>query len=160
MKNRTLQNNMTFLIVLIMVFFGMRICPAKVISVEILSGKKIVTYQNDYKGLQPGESNLFDVVVKFGGPINKKINSNNVRYIYKDFHVTIRNSTEKINTIIIYTHKFIDKNGFRVGDTVNRLKAIGLTINRNTATDVKKGIVYWFRNGKIEKIVLVHKLKV
>lgn len=118
--------------------------------------KEIITYQNYFKGLQLGKSTLTDVISKLGRPLTEN-NKGNINLIYQGFIVTIHKHNRKINTVIILTHNFIDKNGFRVGDDVTRLKAKGLVIKKSSyAVDFENGITYWLKNEKIKKIALAH----
>lgn len=115
------------------------------------------THNNSYKNIKLGVSTFADVVKNFGAPLDKKVNSNNVIYYYTDFHVTILDKTGKVNTIIIFSDNYTDKNGVRIGlsqkDVESKLskKVIG-----GTVTDLKNGISYWFSDGKVSKIVLAY----
>lgn len=129
------------------------------LALSSLASAEILTHNNQYRGLKVGVSTLADVVDKFGSPTDKKINSNNVRYYYPNFHVTIQDKTGRINTIIIMTRCYQDANGIRVGFSQRVVeKAIREKRRGNAITDSIKGITYWFdQKNKVSRIVLAHK---
>jgi hypothetical protein len=118
-----------------------------------------ISYPNSYKDLYVGISTYSDVVKSFGAPHDKKLGSNNVKYIYSNFHVTIQDSTARINTIIIFDEAFVDPNKVKVGMPVKLLETkLNRKIARRVVTDRSKGIIYWIANDKVIKIVLVYEL--
>jgi hypothetical protein len=119
----------------------------------------IRTFSNSYKGLQVGISTYLDVVNLFGVPHEKKLSSNNVKYIYSNFHVTIQDATARINTIIIFDESFVDSNKVNVGMSVELLEArLNRKVTRRYVTDRTKGIAYWIANNKVTKIALAYEL--
>jgi len=109
--------------------------------------------------MQVGVNTYADVVTAFGPPQEKISYSNNVKYIYSDFHVSIQDETAKINTITIFDKNYIDLNGIRIGTSKSQLQAtLKRKITRKYVTDRKRGIVYWISQNKVKKIVLVHQL--
>lgn len=122
----------------------------------------VMYYDSKYKELKVGVSTLSDIKNRFGRPKHEKPNSNNVKYYYRDFDVTIGDETGKINTIIIFDRSFRDKNNIKVGHSRSRVqKALRFKSSKQVMTDKSNGIVYWFDmdENKVSKIVLAHKLK-
>ena len=122
-----------------------------------------VSYNSSYKGLKVRISTYQDMINIFGPPIK----STSVKYYYPGVHVTINNKTNTINTIIIFDLSFVDVNGVSVGDEkVSVERALYERINENEilemhgniVVDKHNGIIYWFKQNKVEKIVLAAKL--
>ena len=53
----------------------------------------VIEYESDYQGIKVGKSTIRKVIGKFGAPLEKKSYSNNVKYIFRNIHVTIQDST-------------------------------------------------------------------
>ncbi len=118
--------------------------------------KEVRKYHRTFKGLQVCTSTLNDAVKVLGSPTDTKVNTNNVLYkFYDDVHITIHEKTNKIDTIIIYNRKF-KISGNRVGDSKESVlsKLSNYKSRDNTITDYDKGYIYWFKNGRVYRIVL------
>ncbi|WP_261844480.1 hypothetical protein [Aliamphritea ceti] len=121
------------------------------------SAAQIITYDTKYKGLQVGRATIADVISVLGEPQGKKANSNNVKYIFDGVHITIQDSTGRINTIIIYDRRYVDENGLRVGAYKQDVEyALNKRISSPAITDHKNGIVYWFKKNRVSRIVLAY----
>ncbi|MEH6579121.1 MAG: hypothetical protein V7731_18835 [Amphritea sp.] len=119
-----------------------------------------ITYDSEYYGLQVGKSTAADVIDLLGYPIEKKSYSNNVKYIFNGIHVTIQDRTGRINTIIIFENDYTDTNGIWVGSNKEEVEyRLNIYIDSDVVVDKVNGIVYWFENGQVSKIVLAHKLR-
>ncbi|MDP9141251.1 MAG: hypothetical protein M3O62_10720, partial [Pseudomonadota bacterium] len=77
--------------------------------------RSVYSYSSSYEGIDVGRSTLPDVIELFGEPRSKQANSNNVRYRYRDFDVTIRDDSGFVDSIITYDPLFQDVNGHSVG---------------------------------------------
>ncbi|WP_271273757.1 hypothetical protein [Aliamphritea hakodatensis] len=121
------------------------------------SSAQIITYDTRYKGLQVGKATIADVISVLGSPHGKKANSNNVRYYFDGVHVTIQDSTGRINTIIIYDRMYVDANGIRVGEFKRDVEyVLKKRIQAPAVSDLKNGIIYWFKGGRVSSIVLAY----
>ena len=68
---------------------------------------ELYTYNSQYQHIVTGISSIKDIENIHGQP-NKVIeNTNNDKYIYNDFEVTIQHSTQTVNSIIILVLKII-----------------------------------------------------
>ncbi|MBN3563189.1 hypothetical protein [Aliamphritea spongicola] len=120
-------------------------------------GAQIITYESKYKGLQVGKATIADVISLLGSPHGKKANINNVRYFFDGVHITIQDSTGRINTIIIYDRQYVDANGIRVGEYKQNVEyALNKRIRNRAVADLKNGITYWFENNRVSQIVLAY----
>jgi len=126
----------------------------------VVEARSVHSYSSSYEGIEAGRSTLPDVIDLFGEPRSKQANSNNVRYRYRDFDVTIRDDSGFVDSIIIYDPLFQDVNGHSIGASFSdvertpKAKRIGSTL-----FDTDNGVVYWFKDGRVEKIVYVAKAK-
>ena len=106
-----------------------------------------------------GVSGVEDVIAKFGEPKAVDRFSTNVRYTYSNFAVSIQNTPGKINSISIFDRNFTDPNGIDVGTNVKTVeKKFNLEINDDYFVDENRGIIYWFREDHISKIVFAYEL--
>ena len=113
-------------------------------------------YSTTYKEQTVGKATLNDVIQILGEPQSKQINSNNIRYVFPNEDVTIQNSTTRINTIIIHDSSYTDINGHSIGTDYATIKNNQNIIkSSSTLFDTSNGIFYWFKQGKVEKIVYV-----
>lgn len=128
-----------------------------------LSGTSLaetLTHNNSYHNIKPGHSTLSDVIETFGPPLDKKSNSNNIIYYYPNFWVTIQDKTGKVNTIIVISDDYTDENGVYVGLSQKYVEAkMSKKARRNTLSDMENGIIYWFSESKVSKIVLTYKTR-
>ncbi len=124
----------------------------------LAAAREVRSYSSAYEGIEVGRSTLPDVIERFGEPRSKQANSNNVRYRYRDFDMTIRDSSGFVDSIIIYDPLFRDVNGHAIGASFSEVertpdaRRVGSTL-----FDTRNGIVYWFKDGRVEKIVYVAK---
>jgi hypothetical protein len=136
-----------------------RILCALTMCFSILSLAETKMYGTSFEGIQVGISTIAEVIEAHGHPLKKTSNSNNVKYTFHGFDITIQDSTGKVNTIIVREPNLSDPNGIRVGYSEIVVEA---TVNeeprKGTITDFNKGIIYWLKNGKVERIVIAHKL--
>jgi hypothetical protein len=118
------------------------------------------TYSTMFEGIQVGTSTIADIIESHGQPISKALNSNNVKYFFRKFDITIQDSTGKVNTIIIHDPNLRDPNGISVGysDLVVEATIKEDPVN-GTITDLNKGIIYWLKNRKVKQIVIAHKIR-
>ncbi len=119
-----------------------------------------LTYETSFRGIKVGASTLPEIIEEHGEPLAQVVNSNNVKYMYRSFHVTIQDSTGKVNTIIILDTNYTDLNGISVGDRRSMIEIkLRQKQRKNYLVDIDNGIIYWFRNDKVSKIVLAHRLQ-
>lgn len=119
---------------------------------------ELFVYDNKYKQIQVGVSSKNDVIASNGKPIRKSIAGVNMKFHYQGFHVTFQNDT--VNTIIIFNPEYLDANGIKVGFSDVVLEAVmNSKVKNNYLVDPDKGIIYWFENREVSKIVLAYKLK-
>lgn len=119
-----------------------------------------ISYETSFRGIKVGASTLAQIIQEHGEPLAQVVNSNNVKYMYRSFHVTIQDSTGKVNTIIILDTSYTDLNGIRVGHHRSLIEnKLRQKQSENHLVDIKNGIIYWFRNDKVSKIVLAHRLR-
>ncbi len=128
----------------------------------ILYAAEIKNYNSNYKGLHVGLSTKDDAVQLFGKP-RDVFKSAYVKYVYQNIHITFNPSTGIVNSIIIYDMDYIDMNGISIGSTFFDVESLPhITFNPDHpeySTDFKYGIIYWFENEKVKKIILSNKLK-
>ena len=127
-----------------------------IFSTNYCHSREVRKYHRTFMGLQVCVSTLNDVVKVLGAPTDTKINSNNVLYKFENgVHVTIQNKTNKINTIIINNRKY-KVSGNRVGDSRDSVlpKLSDYSYDSNTISDYEKGYTYWFKDGKVYRIVM------
>ena len=78
--------------------------------------QQLITYENSYKGIQTGKSTLVDAINAIGAhPYSELENSNNMKYFFDTFELTIQNKTGRVNTIIVIDDKYTDPNGVKIG---------------------------------------------
>lgn len=136
----------------------------KDIKQNIYTEKKsnIKKFYNEYRGIVPGKSTYSDIYSVLGQPLSVVNNGNNVKYIFEKVEVTIQNETQQVNTIIINKdNDYMDKNGVMLGDSKINFdrktkKKIG---DKHVTGDCRHGYNYWFKDGKVEKIVLGHEMR-
>jgi len=137
-----------------MKYFGLLLMT---LSASICAGETRAYYHN-FLGITPGKSTLADVIAIHESPRHKVANSNNVKYHFDGFDVTIQDTTGRANTIIIYRSDFTDPNGLSVGHSRSSVSnTLGIETSKNYLADKEKGIFYWFKNDQISKIVLAHR---
>lgn len=133
--------------------------PLKKTQVPIQS-KKIHSFSTEYKGLRVGSSTLSDVVKVLGTPLSKINNSNNINYRFGGVDITIQDGTGRINTIIIYDPKYTDVNGYKVGTAYDVIsKDLHIYEPRKTLLEKSNGVIYWFKNQRVSRIVYAAQLK-
>lgn len=127
----------------------------------------VITHDNEYLGLKLGEATYTDMLAEFGPPLQKRANSNNVRYRYDGFDVTIQDKTGRLNTVIVYSTLYEDKNSHKVGDKDELLKNRNYIAHNPDPSGIPKvysdsvnGIFYWMKDGKVHSIVLAYKTKI
>lgn len=128
-------------------------------SSSALSEVKI--YDNSYKNIHVGITPIHEVLETFGKP--KKITEykNNINYLFPGVKITALKNTGRVSTISIFNKSYTDPNGVKVGFGTNRLESIfRVKITREYFADKTKGIIYWLRKGRVNKIVLARELKV
>lgn len=116
------------------------------------------SYSTAYRGLQVGLATLPEVIAVLGPPQTKKVNSNNMRYAFKDVDVTMENATHRINTIIITEPGFVDVNGYFIGAAHSVLEVDPRILRDNnffsdSLIDQANGVVYHFKNDHVVEIV-------
>jgi len=122
----------------------------------------IKNFHNEYENIIPGRSTLEDVIDNLGAPKSKIANSNNVKYIFEKVEVTIQDATGLVNTIIINNdYEFEDKNGVKLGDSTTKFEnKTNRTVGDKSALgDCRNGYNYWFKNNKVDRIVLGHSMR-
>jgi len=122
--------------------------------------REFVKYDITFKGVTVGESTLEEIVDKLGTPFDKTDNSNNVRYHFDGFDITIQNNTGRINTIIVQDPEFSDPNGIKIGTGKSAIKLFKrhITDDGNVMVDYEQGIIYWLENDAVLQIVFAHQL--
>ncbi len=122
-----------------------------------VNAREVLFFENSFRGIVPGETQLSEIIRVHGAPRGKQSNSNNVKYFFRGFDVTIQDKTGKTNTILVYDNKYVDKNGINVGTSK---KSVMITLKqmteKNYLVDKINGIIYWFEKSEVEKIVLVY----
>jgi hypothetical protein len=122
--------------------------------------KKVHIFSTEYKGLKVGSSTLSDVVNILGTPLSKIKNINNINYKFGEVDVTIQDATGRINTIIIYDPKYTDVNGYKVGTAYDVIsKDLHIYEPRQTLLEKSNGVIYWFKNQRVSRIVYAAQLK-
>ncbi len=121
---------------------------------------ELFIYEHEYFGILTGMSSQDDVTAALGEPLRKSRSSNDVKFHYSDFQVTLQNDTGKVNTIIIFDREYLDQTGIRVGFSTTVLEAVfKAKVTDNYLIDPDKGIIYWFDKGRVSKIVLAYEMK-
>jgi hypothetical protein len=124
------------------------------------AGDGVRSYDLSYKGLQVGRATLADAVRLFGEPRSKKVNSNNVRYRFRDLDVTIKDESGMVDTLVIYDPVFRDVNGYVIGtDYADVARTTDIRKVKNTLFDRANGVVYWFKKGRVSAIVYLAKAR-
>jgi hypothetical protein len=120
---------------------------------------ELYVYENEYIGINTGITSKESVVLSKGEPNRKSKNSNNIKFHYEGFQVTFQDKTGKVNSIIIFDPNYLDPNGIKVGYSKVVLEAVLKSkVKDNYLVDPDKGIIYWFKEGEVSKIVLAHEL--
>ncbi len=123
---------------------------------SICLSNEIIEYHNEYKGLIVTKSTLTDAISVLGNPVKMGQVSKTVRYRFKGVDITAYSDTGLINSIIIYDKLYVDDNGISVGNNFDSVKQLPeIKILTTTIFDPKNGIVYWFNENRVTKIVLV-----
>ena len=121
---------------------------------------EVVRYNSTFKGIQVGVSTLPDLIKRHGVPSHKTVNSNNVKYSFDRFQVTIQDKTGRVNTIIIFDPEYRDANGIRVGHSrMDVESALDAKSEHEYMIDKNNGIVYWFDYNKVNRIVLAFEMR-
>lgn len=121
----------------------------------IAKKRDVLHFSHTYKGITTGKSTEKDVQRIFGQPLKKRFKGKN--YVYDNMVISLSGKThKKVNTIQLVNHNtYRDKNGVRLGDTVNSVKQkANIVSNGQTLIDNDKGIIYWHKGNRINKIVL------
>lgn len=117
-------------------------------------------YDSSYKSLKVGSSTLQSLKHHHGTPLKTVEKKNFTLYRYRDFDAAVNKSDGKIRSIIIFDRRFKDRNYLQVGDRKRSVESVlRMKIDDNVAVDRVNGIVYWFKDDRIQKIVLAHQLK-
>ncbi len=124
--------------------------------------KEVAFFENNYKGLRPGNSTLKDAIEILGREPNKiEKTSNGSNYHFENIIINISGiDQEHINTIsFLIGSGYTCPNEIAVGESVESAKSkISMyKITKNSLYDTDKGIFYWYDKNGINKIVLVYK---
>lgn len=126
-----------------------------------VSKSDLIRYETIFEHVQVGRSTLADIIDQHGLPIDKIINTNNIKYLFDRFHVTIQDKTGRVNSIIIFDPEYKDANDISVGSSRSDVEAkFSVEAEGCYLIDELNGIVYWFENEKVSKIVLAYKLRI
>jgi hypothetical protein len=119
-------------------------------------------YTNNYKGIYTGISTVKDVYQEMGKPIKIMPAGKGKNYRYKKIIVNFPGmKNPKINTIIIdKDYEYVDENGLRIGNNIEKVRKKFGNGKNNTISDKKHGIIYWHDGKKIKRIVLVKSMVV
>jgi hypothetical protein len=110
-------------------------------------------------GIEPGQTPIHMVLEILGKPREIKEHKDNIHYLYSQVKVSALKSTGRVSTVSIMDKKYTDPNGVRVGASRSTLeREFGSISHKSYFGDMEKGIIYWFRDGRVSKIVLAHKL--
>lgn len=131
------------------------LCIIFLLTPALASSDVETKYSLEYQGLSPGKTSYEQLISKFGRGEQDK-SKFGLKINYELFDVTFSVSQNKINTIIVYDHSYLDINGLKIGDSVSEFKMRKpcFIYRKSTVTDFEKGQVYWISDGKISKIVL------
>lgn len=128
------------------------------ISISSSAKERTIGYfDHNYKGVNPGFSSLETVYKQLGKPLRVEPAGGGSNYVYNKVIVNFPGGNEpKVNTIIIFNdNEYIDPNGFKLGDDIaNIISSIGAEYDKNTLTDIKKGVIYWHNGKSVNRIVL------
>ncbi|MEJ2406096.1 MAG: hypothetical protein P8171_17700 [Candidatus Thiodiazotropha sp.] len=118
-------------------------------------------YEHTYRNIEVGFTPIHEVLERFGKPIKITEYDDNIHYLFSGVKVTALKSTGKVSTIAIHKKSYVDSNGIGVGfDKVKLESKFRVKIKNNYFVDETDGIVYWLKDNRVQKIVLVRKLKV
>jgi hypothetical protein len=117
--------------------------------------KKVYDFHTRYRGLEVGESTLNEVVDLLGEPI--AIVNQNRNYRFDGVEFTFSGGKGTINTIIIKDEHYIDVNGYKIGTLYNEIvQNPNVQVSGGSGmvlVERSNGVVYWFTNGQVSKIV-------
>jgi hypothetical protein len=117
---------------------------------------EVKVYENTYENIRVGVTPIHELLDRFGKPTKITEYNNNIHYQFSGVKVTALKNTGRVSTISINKRSYVDSNGIKMGATKAKLESkFGLKINKNFYADQTKGIVYWLKNDRVEKIVLV-----
>ena len=119
---------------------------------EEKSNRKYYAFSPMFKGLEVGRSTLKDVISVLGEPTGMANNGRN--YVFNKIEMTIRPGNGGINTIIINDENFVDLNGYKIGTHYDVIKKnLNVKYPGKTLTERSNGIIYWFKDNRVSKIV-------
>lgn len=123
--------------------------------------RELAYFENDYKGLKPGYSNLNDAISVLGEPKEIEETKNGHNYHFEEVVVNISGrDKEHINTIwIVSDSLFSCPKGVVLGDTVEaaQRKVKKFKSGKKYIYDNTNGIIYWHNGNIITKIVLAYR---
>ena len=129
----------------------------------LAQAETIYRYKNAYQGINIGSSQINEVRDILGRELSIEKTTNGFNYIFNNVIINISPpASPAVNSIIITSDtNYICPNGFKIGTSqasVTQSKKQLWYHHKNFSTDFNLGIVYWYKNTKVTRIVLVDSL--
>ncbi|MGF1769348.1 hypothetical protein L4D06_18445 [Enterovibrio makurazakiensis] len=131
-----------------------------VLSDAVHAFDDVMNYDSEYKNIKVGQSTLQSLKHHHGKAVRVVEYDNFTKYRYKKFDATINHLDGKVRTIIIFDRSYKDANYLSIGESRSKVeRTLRASKSAKHLVDNENGIVYWFSDDKVSKIVLAHQLR-
>lgn len=129
-------------------------------SHSVHASDDVMNYDGEYKNIKVGQSTLQSLKHHHGKAARVVEFDGFTKYRYKKFDATINHSDGKVRSIIIFDRRYKDANYLSIGESRNKVeRTLRTRKSKKYLVDKENGIVYWFSDDKVSKIVLAHQLR-
>ncbi|MEZ8142363.1 hypothetical protein [Enterovibrio sp. FF113] len=129
-------------------------------SLSVYASDDVMNYDSEYKNIKVGHSTLQSLKYHHGKAARVVELDGFTKYRYKQFDATVNHSDGKVRSIIIFDRRYKDANYLSIGESRNKVeRTLRTSKSKRYLVDKENGIVYWFSNDKVSKIVLAHQLR-